>query len=61
MDNKNLSGEKKPEIITDKNKNYIQMLNNSLVAHVGVSAELAEQLNKISVRLKNIPKIKASN
>ena len=49
------------EVIVDKNKNYLQILNNSLVANVSVSAELAEQLNKISERLKNIPKIKTSN
>ena len=60
MDNNNLSGEKKPEMITLKNGNKIKLVN-VVCAEVKVSAELAEKLNKISERLKNIPIIKASN
>jgi hypothetical protein len=60
MENNNLSGEKKPEMITLKNGNKIK-LENVVCAEVKVSAEFAEKLNKISERLKNIPIIKASN
>lgn len=61
MKNNNLSGEKKPEMITDKNGNQFILVNETIVAEVKVSPELAEKLNKISERLKNIPIIKASN
>lgn len=61
MQNNNLSGEKKPEMITLKNGNKIKLVNETIVAEVKVSPELAEKLNKISERLKNIPIIKASN
>lgn len=61
MENKNLSGEKKPEMIIDKNGNKIKLVNETIVAEVKVSPELAEKLNKISERLKNIPIIKAYN
>lgn len=60
MKNKNLSGEKKPEMIALKNGNKIKLIN-VVCAEVKFSAELAEKLNKISERLKNIPIIKASN
>lgn len=60
MENNYLSGEKKPEMITDKNGNKIK-LESVVCAEVKVSDELAEKLNKISERLKNIPIIKASN
>ena len=45
---------------TDKNGNKIKLIN-VVCAEVKVSAELAEKLNKISERLKNIPIIKGSN
>lgn len=61
MKNNNLSGEKKPEMITDKNGNQFILANETIVAEVKVSPELAEKLNKISERLKNIPIIKSSN
>lgn len=61
MENNNLSGEKKPEMITDKNGNQFILANETIVAEVKVSHELEERLNRISERLKNIPIIKASN
>lgn len=60
MENNNLSCEKKAEVITDKNGKRIKLVN-FVCAEVKVSDELAEKLNKISERLKNIPIIKASN
>ena len=61
MKNNNLSDEKKTEMITDKNGNQFILVSETIVAEVKVSPELAEKLNKISERLKNIPIIKASN
>lgn len=51
----NISGEKKPEMITDKKGNQF------LVAEVKVSKELQNQLLTIKKRLKNKPIIKATN
>lgn len=51
----NISGEKKPEMITNKNGNQF------LVAEVKVSKEFEKQLLAIKKRLKNIPITKASN
>jgi len=61
MENKNLSGEKKPEMITDKDGNKFTLVNETIVAEVKVTHELEERLNKISERLKKIPIIKATN
>ena len=51
----NISGEKKPEMITDKKGNQF------LVAEFKVSDKMKKQLDAISKRLKNIPIIKATN